>query len=83
MSPARAAAEIGALRRFFRLLPATPDVLEAWQDIVVRLGISGKQTHDAHLVAAMEVNSVTHILTFNAVDFRRFPGITVLEPTHV
>ncbi len=83
MTPARAASEIATLRRFFRLLPSTPDVLEAWQRIVVRLGIVGKQTHDAHLVAVMQIYSVTNILTFNTAHFRRFPGITVLDPAQV
>src|SRR5215469_15689895 len=75
MPPARAANEIAALRQFFRLLPATPEVFEAWQEIVVSLGISGRQTHDAHLVAVMKIYSVTNILTFNGSDFRRYPGI--------
>ena len=83
MTPAKAAGEIGALRRFFRLLPSTPDVLETWQRIVIRLGITGKQTHDAHLVAVMQVYAVTDILTFNTAHFRRFPGITVLDPERV
>jgi hypothetical protein len=28
----------------------------------------------------MQVYSVTDILTFNGTDFRRFPGINVLDP---
>ena len=80
MSPARAAREIATLRRFFRLLPATPEVLDTWQRLVIDLGISGKPTHDVHLVAVMLVYSVTDILTFNTGHFRRFPGITVLDP---
>jgi predicted nucleic acid-binding protein len=83
MTPARAAGEIATLRRFFRLLPSTPDVLEAWQRIVARLGIVGKQTHDAHLVAVMQTYAVTDILTFNTAHFRRFPGITALDPAQV
>jgi asparagine synthase (glutamine-hydrolysing) len=35
---------------------------------------------NAHLVAVMQVYSVTDILTFNVEDSRRFPGITVLDP---
>jgi len=83
MTHARAAAEIEKLRRFFRLLPATPDIFEVWQRMVIALGITGKQTHDAHLVAVMEVYSVTSILTFNTGHFKRFPGITVLDPAQV
>ena len=62
---------------------STPEVLEAWQSIVADLGILGKQTHDAHLAAIMRVNSVTSILTFNTNHFRRFPGMTVLDPAKV
>ncbi|MGO9262621.1 MAG: type II toxin-antitoxin system VapC family toxin [Bryobacteraceae bacterium] len=80
MPTARAASEIATLRRFFRLLPWTLTVLEAWQPLVVDLGVSGKQTHDAHLVAIMQVYAVTDILTFNVAGFRRFPGIQVLDP---
>jgi predicted nucleic acid-binding protein len=80
MNPARAASEIATLRRFFRLLPSTPEVLEAWQGIVEALGVSGKQTHDAHLAAAMQVYSVATILTVNTGHFKRFPGIAILDP---
>jgi predicted nucleic acid-binding protein len=80
MTPAKAAGEIAALRQFFRVLPSTPDALEVWQRIVVGQGIIGKQTHDAHLVAVMQIYAVTSILTFNAAHFRRFSGITVLDP---
>ena len=83
MNPARAASQIATLRRFFRLLPFTPEVLEVWQGLVETLGVSGKQTHDAHLVAVMQVYSVTSILTFNAAHSTRFPGIDVLDPAQV
>jgi hypothetical protein len=31
----------------------------------------------------MQVYAVTDILTFNVADFRRFPGITVIDPVQV
>ena len=83
MTTAEAESEITSIRRLFRLLPHTPDVVEEWRRIVTRHGVSGKQTHDAHLVALMEVNDVTTILTFNGSDFRRFDGIAVLDPAVV
>jgi hypothetical protein len=43
----------------------------------------GKQTHDAHLVAVMEVHSVQSVLTFNVSHYRRFPNITVLNPAEI
>ncbi len=83
MTSARAAREVATLRRLFRLLPPPPEVLEVWQRIVLTLGISGKQTHDAHLAAVMEVNGVSSILTFNTGHFKRFPGIDVIDPVQV
>ncbi len=80
MTIARAADEVATLRRFFLLLPYTAEVPEAWQRIVLAQGISGKQTHDAHLAAIMQVNAVASILTFDSSHFERFPGIGVLNP---
>jgi predicted nucleic acid-binding protein len=75
--------ELQALRRLFKVLPYTPEVLDTWERIVFAQGVSGKQTHDAHLAAVMQVYSVTAILTFNGNDFKRYPGITVLNPANV
>jgi hypothetical protein len=39
--------------------------------------------HDARLVASTLAHGVTHLLTFNATDFRRYPGIVVVPPEDV
>ena len=83
MTVVRVAGEIAALRQFFHVLPHTAGVLERWQHIAIDQGVVGKQTHDAHLVAVMQVHSVTSILTFNGGHFRRFPGVGVLDPEQV
>jgi predicted nucleic acid-binding protein len=83
MSQERAATELTKLRRLFQLLPATSDVFETWQRIVISQQVVGKQTHDAHLVAAMQVHHVGNILTFNVGHFQRFSGVTVLNPSEV
>ena len=83
MTHARAAAEIENLRRLFRLLPPNIEVLDTWQRLVLDLGVTGKQTHDTHLVATMQVHSVGSILTFNVRDFTRFLGSTVIDPAQV
>ncbi|HKQ88005.1 MAG TPA: type II toxin-antitoxin system VapC family toxin [Candidatus Acidoferrales bacterium] len=74
-----AVAEIGALKRFFVLLPELP-LQREWERLVVTYGVSGKNTHDARLAAAMAVHSVNSILTFNTHDFARYAGISVLDP---
>ncbi len=53
-----------------------------WQRMVLDLGVTGKQTHDAHLAATMQFYAVGSILTFNMSDFGRY-GITVIDPLQV
>ena len=72
MTTAEAESELISIRQFFRLLPYTLEVLEKWQWLVVHHAVSGKQSHDAHLAAIMQVHAVTDILTFNVSDFSRF-----------
>ncbi len=78
-----AAREIAKLRRLFHLLAYPQEVPDTWQRMVVDLGISGKQTHDAHLAAIMRINAVPSIPTFNGAHFIRFPGIAVIDPAQV
>ncbi len=51
-----------------------------WERIVIQQQVAGKNAHDARLVASMKVHSITNILTFNSVDFSRYPDITIIEP---
>jgi hypothetical protein len=41
---------------------------------------AGRQVHDTNIVATMLEHGISRPLTFNAADFRRFPGIIELEP---
>jgi predicted nucleic acid-binding protein len=80
MSPLVAAGELRNLRNLFRLLEGSPGVADAWVKLVSQYLVSGKQAHDAHLVAAMQVYGLRQLLTFNGDDFKRYPGITILHP---
>lgn len=82
-SPARADAELTHLSGLYPLLLDTPTVFAEWRRLVTTQGVSGKNAHDARLVAAMLVHGVSHVLTFNGADFARFAGITVLDPASV
>jgi predicted nucleic acid-binding protein len=83
LSPASAEKELAGIQKLFRLLPPSLDVVNVWQGIVTTHSVLGKKTHDAHLVAVMQVYGVTNILTFNVGDFRRFRGITAIDPAQV
>ena len=67
----------------FPLLDDTPGIFPRWLNLVTAVGVSGRQVHDARLVAVMEVHAVTHLLTFNVEDFRRYSTITVVHPDAV
>jgi len=44
--------------------------------------VIGKQAYDARLVAIMNENGVTHVLTFNVKDFRAYK-LNVVSPDEV
>ena len=46
---------------------------------MVEYRVSGKNAHDARLVAAMVVHEIESILTFNTGDFLRYEEIRVLD----
>jgi predicted nucleic acid-binding protein len=66
-----------------RLLPDSLAVHEEWRKLLVALGVSGIQVHDARLAAAMRVHDVKRILTFNDRDFARYTHIEAVHPRTV
>jgi predicted nucleic acid-binding protein len=82
-SSAQAEAELSQIEALFPVLPDVPAVFPEWRRIVIAHGVVGVNVYDARLVAAMLVHGVTHLLTFNADDFRRYSGITVVRPHEV
>jgi predicted nucleic acid-binding protein len=82
-SAADALDELNKLKGLFPVLPDAPAIYAAWEQLVSGHAVLGKNAHDARLVAAMQVHGLTALLTFNAGDFARFTGITVLTPAAV
>ncbi|MGZ8842842.1 MAG: type II toxin-antitoxin system VapC family toxin [Pyrinomonadaceae bacterium] len=74
------ATEVNNLKAAFTVLPDEPSIFSVWESIVLKYRVSGKQAHDAHLVAAMKAHNITHLLTFNDSDFKRYTEITVVNP---
>lgn len=69
------------VERVARVLPFTLSDYREWRDLVLRHHVTGVSVHDARLVAVMGTNRITHILTLNTADFRRYSGIVALTPT--
>jgi predicted nucleic acid-binding protein len=77
------AAEFVFFKAHFTLLDDNRLIFAEWEKLVTAHKVIGKPAHDARLVAAMQVHGVTHILSFNDADFRRFTGVTAIPPASV
>lgn len=78
-----AASELKRLRTLYVVLADPLSLLDEWEALVTSLGVSGKNAHDARLVAAMKTHGISHVLTYNIKDFQRYHGITVHSPQDV
>ncbi|MBL9171767.1 MAG: type II toxin-antitoxin system VapC family toxin [Verrucomicrobiales bacterium] len=84
LAPSEASVEIQKILSTFQFFPETPTIFDEWMKLVTAYAVSGKDTHDARILAAMKVHGIERILTFDEADFARYKGaITVLTPTSV
>ena len=75
---AHAATQIGAA---YEVADEDACVTACLAGLVERFQVSGRQIHDANIVATMLTTGVTALATWNAVDFRRYtPLITLVVP---
>lgn len=80
LTTAQAQSALTQFKSILRLLPDTPAIYDEWERLVIQHSVAGKNTHDTRIAAAMLVHGVTHLLTYNVADFKRFAGITAIEP---
>ena len=78
-----AQAELARLRTLFSFLSDSPAIYPEWERLVTQHAVRGRDAHDTRIVAAMNVHGITHLLTFNKDDFKRFQNLTVLLPSEV
>jgi predicted nucleic acid-binding protein len=84
LSPSEAAAEVASLKELFILLPDTEQIYSEWERLVKTYEVKGANVHDTRLVAFMLIHRLSHILTFNIKDFRRFSAeITPTTPKEI
>jgi len=91
LNPAAADLDLDIAEREFDVLTEIDRVYDVWRQLIAAKSVSGKQVHDARLFAFMLVYGITHILTFNDQDFRRYEtlppeigtGIIVVHPSTV
>jgi predicted nucleic acid-binding protein len=68
------------LEKFCEVLPDSKDLYAAWRRLVVKYQVKGVQVHDARLVAWMETQAISQIISLNVEDFKRYEGVSVLTP---
>lgn len=71
------------IETYLTFLPDSEAVHRQWRRLVVFHGVSGVQVHDTRIVAAMQIHKITHLITFNGDDFKRFSEITVVHPSEI
>ena len=79
----QAEAELVQLEARFPLLPDNPTVYREWRRLITTYAVVGVRAHDTRLVASMLAHGITHLLTFNVPDFKRYAEIDVVHPQDV
>lgn len=82
-APAFAALERDRFLELFNLLRDERSIFEQWVSLMDDYQVKGIKAHDARYVAAMKRHGMTHLLTFNDRDFRRYDSITVYTPVQI
>ncbi|MBK8466787.1 MAG: type II toxin-antitoxin system VapC family toxin [Chloracidobacterium sp.] len=75
--------KVKLIEKHFRLLPDNLKTFTEWRRLVSDLKIKGVQVHDARIAASMIAHKISHLLTFNESDFRRYSQITIINPVNV
>jgi predicted nucleic acid-binding protein len=83
LSPEKTERKARLIERYCQLAPDSLATHEEWRRLIVVHAVMGVEVHDARLIAAMVVHGIANLMTFDANDFKRYPGITVISPADV
>lgn len=62
------------------VLPTPVHAVALLLDLILQYPVAGGEVFDLQIVAAMKANGIQRIYSFNAGDFERHPGLTVVVP---
>lgn len=77
---ATAIADVRRFRAAFQIAEERPGVLDRLLQILTAHRATGRQVHDANIVATMLDHDVQRLLTFNVADFQRFTPLISIDP---
>jgi predicted nucleic acid-binding protein len=80
LSPEQTERKANLIQKYFSLVPDDINTFNKWRRLVSDYQISGVQVHDAKIVASMIAHNISHLVTFNEKDFKRFSMITTIDP---
>ncbi len=83
LSPSEAEAHIAKFESLFPLYADNAAVYTNWRKLVTEHEVKGKNAHDARIAAALMAHGITHLVTFNKDDFKRFSEIKALSPSEI
>ncbi len=78
LMPAQASHQVYQIVNAFILLPDPEDLWERWVRLCTDHSVSGRQAHDARIVAWMDAYSVSRLYTLNPSDFARYQHIQMV-----
>lgn len=67
-------------QRTFKVLPEDTATAQKLGELVQKYHVSGKQVHDANIVATMLMHGIQSILTHNVDDFKRYNSLIKIVP---
>jgi predicted nucleic acid-binding protein len=79
MTAVDADAVIDLWLELFTLFRDERGVFTLWRGLVKQHDAKGKSAYDARLVAAMKRHRISHMVTFNVADFRRYREIEIID----
>jgi predicted nucleic acid-binding protein len=82
-SLAQTETEVSRIEALLTVLPDSPAIYPEWRRLVVAHSVSGKQVHDARIVAAMNIHQITQLITFNSDDFKRYSNLMLIDPVSI
>ncbi len=71
---------IRIFRNDYTIIEDNPFVLDHLVELLEKIPTSGKQVHDANIVATMQTHGLRHLCTHNVADFQRFTEFITIVP---
>lgn len=80
LTPLDAEKRLSALESILTVLHDNATTYQQWRKLIVQHEVKGIQVHDGRIAATMQVYGVERLLTYHPRDFKRYQGISPVQP---